>query len=405
MHLHLDPVGGVAGDMFIAAVLDAFPHFCDGLLGTVRSAGLPPEVSCRVLEHRDHALTGRRFEVEDASLAHAAAAHGHSHDHPDHVPYSDIRDRLAQSSLDENVKRHAAGIFTLLAKAEAKVHGADVETVTFHELGSWDSIADIVGAAYLIDALKQARWSTGPLPLGRGQVRSAHGLLPVPAPATALLIDGFVVRDDGLEGERVTPTGAAILRYLACGNGLDARPRRLVGTGIGFGTRVFPGISNILRVLVLEDAAKTETEDQVAVVTFEVDDQSGEDLAMGIAQLRLHPGVLDVLQIPAFGKKGRMAAQIQILARPEQAQEVMDLCFLETSTIGVRHQLISRRTLPRSMANVTVNGRAIRVKITERPSSAPTAKAEMDDVAANGRAKREALRRTAEDQALRKDKN
>lgn len=403
MHLHLDPVGGVAGDMFIAAVLDAFPHLCDGLLSAVRSAGLPPQVSCKVLAHRDHALTGRRFEVDDAELAHAS--HAHTHDHPDHVPYRDIRERLERSPLDGNVKRHAAEIFTLLAKAEAKVHGADLDSVTFHELGSWDSIADIVGAAYLIDALKPAYWSTGPLPLGRGQVNSSHGLLPVPAPATALLIDGFVVRDDGLEGERVTPTGAAILRYLGCSNGLDARPRRLVGSGIGFGTRVFPGISNILRVLVFEDGARSETEDQVAVVSFEVDDQSGEDLAVGIAQLRLHPGVLDVLQIPAFGKKGRMVAQIQILARPERAQEVMELCFLETSTIGVRHQLISRRTLPRSAASVMVNGRAVRVKITERPAGAPTAKAEMDDATANtkGRAERGALRRTAEEKALRKD--
>jgi len=163
MHIHLDAVGGVAGDMFIAAMLDAFPNLRDGMVSAIRAAGLPAEVHIGVAEHGDHALTGLRFRVTEPR--EAAALLG-AHHHP-HTPFAEIRAHLQASALGPAVKEHAVGIFTLLAEAEARVHGKTVDTVSFHEVGEWDSIADIVGAAFVIDALAPATWSVSTLPLGR----------------------------------------------------------------------------------------------------------------------------------------------------------------------------------------------------------------------------------------------
>ena len=234
MHLHLDPVGGVAGDMFVAAMLDAFPDLVDPVLHALSNGGLLAEIKCEVVSHTDHVLSGSKFEV----VGPPADQHEQQHHH---LPFHQLRAQLAASSLEAEVKRHAIDIFELLAQAEAKVHGARIEDVTFHEVAAWDSIADIVTTAILIDAVGAPSWSAGPLPLGSGRVRCAHGELPVPAPATTLLLEGFSVFDDGLTGERVTPTGAAILKYLGCNKALGGRPRVLSKSGIGFGTRRFPG--------------------------------------------------------------------------------------------------------------------------------------------------------------------
>lgn len=391
-HLHLDPVGGVAGDMFVAALLDAAPEH---EAACRHAAEAVSRASCRLLRHRDHALSGTRFVV-------AAGGHGHSHAH---TAWRDIHARLLAAPLDEMVRRHALGIFTLLADAEARVHGIAPEAVTFHEVGSADSIADIVAAAVLIaaqaDADGPASWSCAPLPLGGGRVVTAHGMLPVPAPATALLLEGFAVTDDGIGGERVTPTGAAILRHLDAKAPAPAGARRLRATGIGFGTRQLPGLSNVLRVLVMdhEPATSAPGHRELAVIGFEVDDQTAEDLAAGLERIRAIPGVYDVLQMPAFGKKGRMAAHVQVLAAPAALEAAVEACFRETSTIGLRTQIVASRTLARTTAEVSVEGRNVRVKRAARPGGA-TGKAECDDLSAvPGHAARMRLRRTAEEMA------
>ena len=401
MHIHLDPVGGVAGDMFIAAMLDAFPNLRGGMVSAIRAAGLPSEVHVGVAEHCDHALTGLRFRVTEPREAGALLG---VHHHP-HTPFAEIRAHLEASALTSAVKDQAVGIFTVLAEAEARVHGKTVDTVTFHEIGEWDSIADIIGAAFIIDALAPATWSVSALPLGSGRVRSAHGLLPVPTPATALLLEGFEFVDDGLEGERVTPTGAAILRHLGCVQVRDRKSRKLLRTGIGFGTRTFPGISNVLRVLALEETRTRSGGDEVAQILFEVDDQTPEDLAIAIDKLRAQPSVLDVLQTPAFGKKGRMTMHIQVLADPADLENVFDACFNETTTIGLRYQVLQRCKLSRSGTTVEAGGRQVRVKVTERPRK-KTAKVEADDLlnVLGGRAEREQLRREAEQVVLRKER-
>lgn len=396
-HIHLHPLGGAAGDMFVACLLDAFPEH---RAAAVEAAESLAPVGCRLLPHGDGTLTGSRFVVDDAPYDH-----GHHHAH-----WRDIRARLEDSRLAPAVRAHAIGIFAVLAEAEGRVHGVPADAVTFHEVGAADSIADIVAAAAVIAALAPARWSVASLPMGGGTVQTAHGTMPVPAPATALLLEGFAMHDDGIAGERVTPTGAAILRYLEC----KAAPARgtLRRSGYGFGTRRLPGLSNCLRALVFEaegaDAAPGHRE--LAVISFEVDDQSGEDLATGLDRLRALPGVHDVLQMAAFGKKSRLAVHVQVLAAPDALDAAIEACFRETTTIGLRTHLVEGRALARRFAAVEVDGQETTVKLVERPdedgATVVTGKAEADHLRpVPSHAARTRLRQEAERLALSRDRD
>jgi uncharacterized protein (TIGR00299 family) protein len=391
LHIHLDPVGGIAGDMFVAALLDAFPDQVNGVINAVRLAGLDHDFVTRVLDFDDAVMVGKKFDVR-----RQLSGHGHHHDHTHWV---ELREQLSASQLPDGVKRHVLGIFGGLAWAEAKVHGKEIDAVTFHEVGNWDSIADIVAAATLIDALSVDTWSVGSVPIGQGRVNSAHGELPVPAPAMTLLLEGFAFHHDGRPGERVTPTGAAILRYLAPTHGLGTFSRVLRGSGHGFGTRKLPGMSNVLRVLVFDPATDTSSSaDAVGIIQFEVDDQSGEDLAVALDHVRASSGVIDVTQAMVMGKKGRMMAAIQVLVKPSHMDDAIATCFRQTTTLGVRTRVEARTILVRKEVEVG----DLRVKIAER-AGGRTAKAESDDVAgdARGHQARSAARREAEDTALK----
>ncbi len=224
-HIHLDLVGGLSGDMFISVMLDCFPANAAALEPLLEQAGFKDLVRLESEPFDDGTLTGTRFRV----LADKDAE-GHHHRH-----YSEIRRILGESALPEDVQTVALSIFHLIAEVEAEIHGKTVESVAFHEVGAWDSIADIVCAAYLIDAA-DASFSVSRVPLGAGQVKTAHGMLPIPAPATARLLEGFEFFTDGLEGERVTPTGAAILKLLApAREGPPGQSRKC--SGYGFGTK------------------------------------------------------------------------------------------------------------------------------------------------------------------------
>jgi uncharacterized protein (TIGR00299 family) protein len=395
-HIHLDPLGGIAGDMFVAALLDAFPQLADGAIAAAQELA---QVHCALLPHKDHVLSGMRFSVRDHD-AHGLS-HSHRGDHA-HAHWSGIRSAIGGSPLSASVKAHAIDIFTALANAESKVHGVPADDVAFHEVGAADSIADIVAAAWLIDAIGPASWSTSPLPLGGGMIETSHGRLPVPAPATALLLQGLPVIDDGIPGERVTPTGAAILHHLRCGDRQGGL--RMASSGIGFGTRTLPGLSNCLRILVFDAHEETHSAHSpphrtLLVVTFEVDDQSPEDLANGIERLRSLPGVHDVLTMAASGKKGRLTMHVQVLTSPEHEDAVIEACFAQTTTIGLRMQLVAARALPRKLSSADVDGRTIRLKSVRRPGGV-TVKAESDDVAgAQTHAERARLRRLAEEGA------
>ncbi len=392
---HLDPVGGIAGDMFAAAVLDARPVLADGLRATLAGLELPPSVDFAIDPHRDAALAGVRFKVT------APEDEGHGH-----VRLADVRARLKAARIKPIVRKRALAIFTLLAEAEGAVHGMDPAEVTFHEVGAWDATVDIVAAAFLIEALGPARWSCGAIPLGSGRVRCAHGMLPVPAPAVVHLLRGLATHDDGIEGERVTPTGAAILAHLAPDPAPVREPETLVSTGTGFGSRVLPGLSNVLRVLEFAPVTPAAEQERVAVLRFEIDDQTPEDLALGLDRLRAHPGVLDILQWPAYGKKSRLVAAIQVLAEADALDGALAAVFEETTTLGVRWSRVSRSALARDTASHSDALGTVRVKRARRPAGTVTAKAELDDLAGSaGHAAREERRRSAEAAALRRGKN
>ena len=429
MQVHIDPLGGWSGDMFVAACLDAFPDLWPEVTATVAALRLGPDAACSIVPHQDGGLTGRRLTV----VAEATQQQEHSHDHgPGHEPHhhhgphdhhhhdedhgphrawADIRALIADAPIDAAAIEHALGIFQLLAKAEAAVHGVAEDAVTFHEVGAVDSIVDIVAAGVLIARLGASRWTAAPLPLGGGRVRTAHGLLPVPAPATALLLRGLATMDDGIWGERVTPTGAAVAQYLLGQGHGPAVPRRLVATGTGFGTRRLPGIANCLRLLAFEEVSAATpggyAHRELGVIEFEVDDQSAEDLAHGLDHLRALDGVHDVIQSVAFGKKGRMATHVQVLVAPPQLEAAIAACFLETTTIGLRHHIVHGAALRREATEVEIDGRRLRVKTVERPDGTRTGKTEASDVAGEpSHAGRAALRNAGAVQALsRRDRD
>ena len=388
LHVHLDLVGGIAGDMFIAAMADAHPELVEGLLGTLKALVPPSHVSYGVEAYSDGLLNGIRFKTSEGG------------DSSGHTSFPVLRDRIRRSKLSPHIVSCALDIFTLLGEAEAAVHGSSLEEVNFHEVGAWDSIIDVVGAAYFIDAL-DATWSCGAIPQGGGLANTAHGELPLPAPAVIVLLEGFEFFEDGLDGERVTPTGAAILRYLMGGSERNSGRGQLLSGGNGFGSRELAGKSNILRALVFNNLSKENLTNEVGIIEFGIDDQSPEDLANALELVRGSVGVIDAVQWAVLGKKGRMGAHIQILVVPGYLDDVVKVCLSETTTIGLRWRFETRRVLPRK--TVTVDGASgpIRVKLVKLPDGKPSAKAENDDLAgiSGGREKRRVAKLKAEEEA------
>jgi hypothetical protein len=231
-------------------------------------------------------------------------------------------------------------------------------------------------------------------------VRAAHGLLPVPAPAAAHLLAGFAFRaDDGAPGERVTPTGAAILRYLNPRFTGDGAPGKLIATGMGAGSRQLADVPNVLRVLGF--AATQPAGDAILVIEFDIDDQSPEDLATGLDRLRRVAGVRDVATFTGIGKKGRWLQAVRIMADPAHRDAVVGAVFEETATIGLRLRREERAVLARRTVVVEEENGPVRVKVADRQGR-PTGKAEADDVAvAGGSDARSRARRSAVARALR----
>ncbi|MBO1076271.1 nickel pincer cofactor biosynthesis protein LarC [Roseomonas marmotae] len=384
-HIHLDPVGGIAGDMFVAAMLDAFPEIRDRVLADLARI-LPPEAGQpRLSEGRSGAVRALRLRLEPPPSAHR---HHHAHG-----SYREMVERIGAAGLSESTAEHAAAILTHLARAEARIHDVPLDEVHFHEIADWDSLMDVVAAGSIAAALPGAGWSVAPLPRGHGLLRTEHGMLPVPAPATVEILQGFSWRDDGIGGERVTPTGAAILKHLVT---QDAKAEgRLLASGTGAGTRELKGMPNILRVLAFETAHQGR--ERIAALSFDVDDMTGEEIGIAAERLREMPGVRDLAIATLMGKKGRPMQGFRLLVEPQALEAVKTRCLMETSTIGLRWHLEEREVLDRHGAERRDGGRTLRVKYAARPGGA-TAKVESDDLAGLGsfRERRAAGRRLEE---------
>lgn len=375
--IHLDAVGGIAGDMFVASLLDCFPNLTDRVMADLMAVHPKDGSTVRLEEVTISGIRARRFGVVASS--EAKNHYGHSHDHGEHAhgsSYAGLVSHITASPLPPATAHHALAILALLAAAEARMHAVPISEVHFHEVGDWDSVLDVVAAGSIIAALPDIDWSVSPLPLGGGLVDTAHGKLPVPAPATAEILKGFSWRDDGVGGERVTPTGAAILRYLCepTDHGRQAGGTQL-SIGTGAGTRTLAGIPNILRATAFRSEAVGTTQ-MVHVICFDVDDMTGEEIGIAADRLRASDGVLDVSFGSRIGKKGRPMTDFRVLTEVTAGDAIADLCFVETSTIGLRRRVEDRMTLPRKLDP----GPPSR-KIVERPDGTFTAKVESDDLA------------------------
>jgi len=278
--------------------------------------------------------------------------------------------------LADGTAHHAGAILTILGQAEARIHDVPLDHVHFHEIADWDSLADVVAAGSIVAALGEALWSVSELPRGGGLVRTQHGMLPVPAPATAAILTGYAWRDDGVPGERVTPTGAAILRHVGAVLRVPGA-RLLAASGTGAGTRDLPGLPNILRALIFEENTRESPRDRVAVVSFDIDDMTGEELADAAERIRQCPGVLDVSMSAAVGKKGRPLTWFRVMAHEDALDAVRLACLRQTSTLGLRWRIEERVVLAREERD---SGAGPRVKAATRPDGNVTVKAESDDL-------------------------
>ncbi len=280
-------------------------------------------------------------------------------------------------ALTESVKRRAVKIFEVLAAAEAKVHHTSPAEVHFHEVGAVDSIIDVVGTVWALDRLAVGDVLVSALPLGTGFARSQHGVIPVPAPATAELLDGFSVRFGDGAAEMVTPTGAAVLKALARPAALPLE-FEIEKIGYGAGTRELTDRPNVLRVILGHERALLET-DQMLEIAANIDDLNPQ-IYEHVMQRLFAAGARDVTLTPTIMKKGRPGVMLSVIAEPQKRDELERVIFAESSTIGLRSHLVSRRKLAREIREVETRFGKLRVKISGRDGAAPiTISPEYDD--------------------------
>jgi uncharacterized protein (TIGR00299 family) protein len=347
--LYLDCQAGISGDMAVAALLDLGVPLAH-LESELGKLPLPPDsYDLSINPVKRHGISALKFDVA-------------VHDHHTHRHYSDIVAILDTSALSGRVKELSSRIFRCLAEAEAKVHGVAVEEVHFHEVGAIDSIVDIVAAAICLDYLDIESITASSLPLCSGFVESDHGLLPLPAPATAELLKGLPIHGNIGPGERVTPTGAAIVASLAESSG--AAPDMKIGKiGYGAGGKDFPDIPNILRAFIGTAGAGSGCE-RMVVIEANIDDSTPE--VLGYAMERLFAeGAADVWFTPIQMKKCRPAVMLSIISQPEDVEKLSRTLFKETPAIGLRSYPVSRQVLERSVeARDTCFGK-VHFKVTD----------------------------------------
>ena len=368
LHVHFNPSSGIAGDMAVAALVDA------GVPARVVSDAIA-QMGVRGLtvgfeKRRRGAFVGRGFVVRGPSQHQ-----GHHHEHRD---YAEIRRLLQRARLDAETKRLAGTIFERVARAEAALHGVALDRVAFHEVGAWDSIADVVGAAAAMAWLRPSSVSSTPPVLGSGQVHTAHGLMPVPAPATAAILRGVPALLEG-EGELTTPTGAAILAALVESFG-PPPPMRIQAQGFGAGTREVSDRANVLRVLLGEALGRALPGSAPEVVLLEanLDDMSPQLIEPLMAAL-FAAGAVDVWTTSILMKKGRPAWQVSALAPPESVGSVERAFFRNSTTLGVRRAHMERAVLSRSLASVKTRFGTVSVKLAADGASVLGAAPEFDD--------------------------
>ena len=388
--VYFDCFAGAAGDMIVGALLDAGVPFDEltRALGSLAVDGWDVSVE-RVVKTGVTATKFRVHEHTHAAPSHAALSHhspsphaprvSHQHHHLKHI-YAAIE----RSALSEGGKAKAMAMFRRLGEAEAAIHGTTLDRVHLHEVGAIDSIVDIVGAVFALEWFNPDRIVVSPMNVGGGMVKSAHGVFPVPAPATVALLKGAPVYSSGIDAELLTPTGALILTEYASEFG-PLPPMTIERVGYGAGDRELKETPNVVRVLVGE-AAAFKTQDprpktqQVVVLECEIDDMNPQ--IFGVLMDTVYAaGALDVFYASVQMKKNRPGTLMTIVARPEDRQRLTEIVFRESTTIGVRYQEVTRECLDREILTVPTPLGAVRFKVARQGGRVFNAQPEFEDLA------------------------
>jgi len=374
-HLELRKVsrGGLAGTK-VDVVTPEHPH--------VHGEGAPHEHTHGPTAHsHDPGLEHSHTHLNEHA---AAASHINEHTHEHHRSLSTILGIIRSAPLADRVKEQASRAFQLLGEAEAAIHQIPIERVHFHEVGAVDTIVDIVCAAAGCASLGVDRWLASPLNVGSGTVECAHGTLPVPAPATLALLRDAPVYAAGPPMERVTPTGAVILRMLDV-QYASLPAMRVTASGYGAGGRDTPGSANLVRLLVGEETAQDAGTEPIAIIETVIDDSSPQLLAY-VSELLLEAGAWDVYRVGVQMKKGRAGVQLTVLCRPDLVPAMHDLILRETTTIGLHWRIEQKSSLAREFAEAQTPWGGVRIKIARWPSGeVANAAAEYEDCRALAR--------------------
>jgi uncharacterized protein (TIGR00299 family) protein len=395
----LDPAAGISGDMVLGALLAAGAE-PDWLRDVPARLGFP-EVRIEIAEvdrsgiratKVDVVLPGGVRELPSPPVEHH---HGHGHDHADghapghgHAPahgvhrhVGELLEILARAPLSAWVRERAMRAFTLLGEAEGRIHGVPAAAVALHEVGAVDALVDIVGAIEGFERLGITRIYHRPVAVGSGWVRAAHGVIPVPAPATAVLLEGLEIGPNGpVAGEATTPTGAVLLRVLSSG-APPARWRAVAAGAWGAGGRNPEGYPNALRLILAEPVHEAG---EVVLLSTDLDDLSPEYLDP-LREALFAAGAVDVQLWGTQSKKGRAGFRIEVMVSPGEADPVAEALFRHSTTAGIRRQTIERITLARQELELDAgDGMRVRVKVLDAPGG-PRVKPEYDDVAAVAR--------------------
>ena len=357
--LYLDCGMGAAGDMLAGALLELLPD-PDAFVQELNALGIPGVAFRRETAekcgirgtHLSVTVHGEEEESIDCGPDHAHMhdhdhahehPHGHTHGHHHHSSLHDIEHIVCgHLPIPERVKQQVMAVYRLIAEAESHAHGVPVTEIHFHEVGTLDAVADITAVCLLMDRLSPDEVVASPVHVGSGQVKCAHGILPVPAPATAYILRDVPIYGGSIRGELCTPTGAALLRHFVTRFG-DMPPMRTQAIGYGMGKKDFAA-ANCVRAMLGEDAGQGG--DRVWMLACNVDDMAAE--AVGFAMERLFDcGALDVYTVPIGMKKSRPGTMLCVLCRPEAKDAMLDCLFRYTTTIGVRELALQRHVLDR----------------------------------------------------------
>lgn len=357
---------GAAGDMLMAALYELLDDK-QAFLDTMRGLGLPgieisaePAVKCGITGTHMNVLVHGSEELDALHdhLHEHAHEHSHDHEHHHHTGLHEIEHLLSHLDLPQTVQDDALAVYRRIAEAESKVHGTTVDQIHFHEVGTLDALADVVGVCLLMHLLAPEKVYASSVHVGCGQVKCAHGILPVPAPATALLLAGVPIYGGAIQGELCTPTGAALLTHFVTKFG-ELPSMQLLKSGYGMGTKDFPA-ANCVRAMLGEQDAPAE---EILELSCNLDDCTGEVIGFAMERL-LDAGALDVYWTSVGMKKNRPGILLTCMCRPLDREKMVELLFKHTTTLGVRESAFRRYTLSRESKTIQTPDGDIRVKVS-----------------------------------------